>query len=174
LSAYLLCDWIVCTHVGFSPVEHPKIRNFCSLLNSRVEDLLPTHHTVHNWINEVYSKQQDLLVVRMKASPFRINWGFDLRTSSNNKPILGIVALWLESIGQSGTLSTSTDVDDRCAPTRERSAYAPCPQGRGRSGCRHGFFLHLLMPTGLECDMSAVRNEVCKYSGDQNECWRLH
>jgi hypothetical protein len=110
-----LCAWIVCSHVSFSHVEHPKFQNFGRLPTSRLEDLLPIHNTAHNWIEAVFSKQQDLLIARMKASPFRINWGFDLWTSSNNEPILGIVAHWLKSGGQSGTLalSTSTNVVKR-------------------------------------------------------------
>jgi hypothetical protein len=102
-----LCEWIACAHVSFSHVEHEKFRKFCSLLNPRADDLLPTHNTVHKWIDEVFFKQRTMVVARMKRSTFRINWSFDLWTSSNNRPILGIVAHWLESGGQS---SETTDI----------------------------------------------------------------
>jgi hypothetical protein len=102
-----LCEWIACAHVSFSHVEHEKFRKFCSLQNPRVDDLLPTHNTAHKWIDEVFFKQRTIVVARMKRSTFRINWSFDLWTSSKNRPILGIVAHWLESGGQS---SEATDI----------------------------------------------------------------
>jgi hypothetical protein len=67
-----------------------------------VDDLLPTHNTINHWIDAVYLKQRSLILERLQASPFRINWSFDLWTSPNNKAILGIVAHWLEGGTQSG------------------------------------------------------------------------
>jgi hypothetical protein len=93
----LLCAWIVCAHIAFHQVENIHFRNLLYYLNSRVPDLLPdTADTIRNWVMELYYKQREEVTVALRASPFRIHWSFDLWTSSNNKPILGIVAHWMD------------------------------------------------------------------------------
>jgi hypothetical protein len=94
----LLCAWIVCAHVAFHQVENIHFRNLLYYLNARAQDLLPdTADTVRNWVMELYNKQREEVSAALRESPFRIHWSFDLWTSSNNKPILGIVAHWMDN-----------------------------------------------------------------------------
>jgi hypothetical protein len=93
----LLIYWIVQQQIPFSAVEQAEFRSLLLYLQPALERyLIRSHHTVANWIGDVYSTAQ-LTIKSLLANAYsRVHLSFDIWTSPAAMPILGICAHFLD------------------------------------------------------------------------------
>jgi hypothetical protein len=97
----LLVKWVASSNQPFLEVENPDFRNLMNFLNCRVLEVLPdTHVTMRKWVMDIYTVARKNILEKIRQSPFRFHWTFDLWTSPNQYPILGIIAHWMTVNGK--------------------------------------------------------------------------
>jgi hypothetical protein len=55
---------------------------------------------MRKWIMDIYRVARNRLLEKLRQSPVRVHWTFDLSTSPNEYPILGIIAHWMTTDGE--------------------------------------------------------------------------
>ena len=97
----LYVKFIVACNIPLRLVECPEVRAFISYLNKDVDRWLNTsHHTIREWVMRQFKNEKAVAKIRLQKARSKIHISLDIWTSTNNKGIMGITAVYIEEEGQ--------------------------------------------------------------------------
>ncbi|KAG7425131.1 putative AC transposase [Fusarium oxysporum f. sp. raphani] len=100
----LLIRWIVYCHVAFFQLENRYFRELLFFLNPALLNHLPkAAKTIRSWVMDAFLSKKQRLREDLQRSRSRISISFDLWTSPNPYPILGVIAMWIDTTGKRRT-----------------------------------------------------------------------
>jgi hypothetical protein len=96
--------WIVHENIAFNQIESPFFRDiFSDIGNSmgrKLDDHLPTHKTVRDWILKDFNKFKDTIKKHLHGTLGKVHVSFDLWTSRSLLSLCGIVVHFVDSHGK--------------------------------------------------------------------------
>ena len=97
----LYVKFIVACNIPLRLVECPEFRAFISYLNKDVDRWLNTsHNTIREWVMRQFKNEKAVVKMRLQKARSKIHISLDIWTSTNNKAIMGITAVYIEEDGQ--------------------------------------------------------------------------
>ena len=95
-----LVAFIVICQLPFALVGNAFFIEFLSIIFPKIETLIPCRLTIKNWILESYKERKGKLKEELQRAASMIHFSFDLWTSPNYLALLGVVAHYVDEVGQ--------------------------------------------------------------------------
>jgi len=119
----LYVKFLVACNIRLRLVECSEFRAFVSYLNKDVDRWLNTsHNTIHGWVMRQFKVEKERVKLRLQNARTKIHVSLDIWTSPNNKPILGVTAVY---IGEDGELEHTVLAVKEIEGTHEGENLAP-------------------------------------------------
>jgi hypothetical protein len=97
----LYVKFLVACNIPLRLVECPEFRAFISYLNKDVDCWLNTsHNTIHEWVMRQFKNEKVTVRMHLQKAQTKIHISLNIWTSTNNKAIMGITAVYIREDGE--------------------------------------------------------------------------
>lgn len=109
----LFVRWIACDSIPLASVESDEFRAILTYISKDINTWLPSSaNTVRKWVIRTFEAEKKSKIAELAAARSKIHISCDLATSTNNLPIMAIIANYVSADGVlSKALLSLTEVD---------------------------------------------------------------
>jgi hypothetical protein len=101
-----LVKFLVICQIALSLATNAVFLEFLRLLFPAIDKLMPkSSNTIRGWIMEAYNSRKLELKESLRRSKSRVHFSFDLWSSPNHLALLGIIAHYIDELGQNQSVS---------------------------------------------------------------------